>query len=66
MTKRKTFGPRITISLDGATYQELNRIAETHRVSVSWLTRFAIDAFLEQCRSGKNIQLSIEQRGQGK
>jgi predicted transcriptional regulator len=61
--KTKKLGPRITVSLDAGTYQELNRIAEAHRVSVSWLARHAIDDLLAQCRSGKKIQLVTDKTG---
>ena len=64
--KIKRFGPRITISLDEETYQELNKIAGSHRVSVSWLARYAIDEFLDQCRKGRKIQLAIDETEQGR
>lgn len=64
--KAKRFGPRITISLDEEAYQELNKIAESHRVSVSWLTRYAIDEFLNQRRKGQKIELAADETERGK
>jgi predicted transcriptional regulator len=56
--KERKLGPRITISLDEESYQELNKIAGRHEVSVSWLARYAIGGFLQQCRSGEKIELA--------
>lgn len=64
--KAKRFGPRITISLDKEAYQELNKIAESHRISVSWLTRYAIDELLSQCRKGQKIELAADEVEQGR
>ena len=58
--KERKFGPRITVSLDEDSYRELNKIADMHEVSVSWLARYAIGEFLDQCKSGKKIELKTK------
>lgn len=57
--KERKLGPRITVSLDEDSYRALNRIADKHEVSVSWLARYAIGGFLQQCRSGAKIELTM-------
>jgi len=57
--KERKLGPRITVSLDEDSYRELNMIAGRHEVSVSWLARYAISGFLQQCRSGAKIELTM-------
>lgn len=55
--KGRKLASRISVSLDRDNYQELGRIADMHEVSVSWLTRYAINEFLAQCKQGKRIEL---------
>ncbi len=57
--KDRKLVPRITVSLDKDSYRQLNRIADRHDVSLSWLTRYAINEFLQQCRSGAKIELAM-------
>ncbi len=56
--KARRLETRITVSLEQDSYRELGRIAGMHAVSVSWLTRYAINQFLAQCEQGKKIELA--------
>lgn len=39
---------RLTVNLEATEYQELQRLAKQHSVSMAWLGRRAITWFLEQ------------------
>ncbi len=56
--KARKLETRITVSLDQDCYRELGQIAGMHGVSVSWITRYAINEFLAQCKQGKKIELA--------
>lgn len=64
--KARKLETRITVSLDQDSYRELGRIAGMHEVSVSWLTRYAINEFLTQCKQGKKIELATSETHEGK
>ena len=43
---------RITVNLDASDYRELQGLAKRHKVSMAWLGRRAIEAFLRE-RNGQ-------------
>ena len=48
--KLKKLGPRLTISLTGKDYANLNALAMKNEVSASWVVRRAIDEYLRNHR----------------
>jgi Ribbon-helix-helix protein, copG family len=53
-TRYRRLGPRITISLAGADYDQLQALAAKSEVSVSWVVRRAIEEFLRKQRRGRS------------
>lgn len=48
---------RLTVNLEANDYRELQRIAQQHSVSMAWLGRRAIQRFLEQSNSQRELPL---------
>ena len=46
---------RLTVNLESAEFQELQRLAKEHNVSMAWLGRRAIAWFLEQNNSQREL-----------
>lgn len=58
---------RISIGLTDQDFDDLQRIAETHRVSLAWVGRQAISEFLAAYKENKNptlLPLREAQKGQ--
>ena len=54
---------RLTINLEANHYQELQRIAQHHSVSMAWLGRRIIEQFLEQSNNQRELPLSLPTSG---
>ena len=50
---------RLTVNLEADDYRELRRIAEQHSVSMAWLGRRAIERFLEQSNSQRELPIPL-------
>lgn len=50
---------RLTVNLEANDYRELQRIAQQNSVSMAWLGRRAIEQFLEQSNSQRELPLSL-------
>lgn len=46
---------RLTVNLEAAEFQELQRLAKRHSVSMAWLGRRAITWFLEQSHDQREL-----------
>ena len=46
---------RLTVNLEATDFRELQRMARKHNVSLAWLGRLAIERFLEQCNSQREL-----------
>lgn len=53
---------RLTVNLEADDYRELQRIAQQHGISMAWLGRRAIERFLEQSNSQRELPLSLAPR----
>ena len=50
---------RLTVNLEADDYRELQRIARQNSVSMAWLGRRAIERFLDQSNSQRELPLSF-------
>ena len=54
---------RLTVNLKADDYRELQRIAQQHSVSMAWLGRRAIERFLEQSNSQREMPFALPSSG---
>ena len=54
---------RLTVNLEVDDFRELQRIAQQNSVSMAWLGRRAIERFLDQRNSQRELPLSLPSRG---
>lgn len=62
MTQKKKIA-RITVSLTQEEYLELEAVANANDVSLSWVTRRAINEYLEKHGQGVELGLPFEAKG---
>ncbi len=55
---------RLTVNLEAPEYQELQKLAKQHNVSMAWLGRRAIAWFLEQNHSQRELPFPLNVSGQ--
>ena len=55
---------RLTVNLEAPEYQELQRLAKQHNVSMAWLGRRAIAWFLEQDNSQRKLPFPLNVSGE--